>query len=185
MKKAFNVSSGASSGPPQPSQDDVKAFIAAARDNDGEEIGRYLAIFATQIVDRGNEFGTTAIILAASEGHRGIVTQLLEGGADIEARNYVGNTALLLATSHGHCDVVAHLLGNGANVSDSAAIEMAKWCGNPDIAALLRAEPARRDMVRRRREMEEEIAAVYAGVPHDLEPAVPLCFRKKAGPQNP
>jgi ankyrin repeat protein len=78
----------------------------------------------------------TAIMLAAADGHRDIVRQLLELGASINDTDDVifrsklyyiyfslrmlqeGATAFLRACMYGYSDVIQCLLENGANTSD-------------------------------------------------------------------
>lgn len=56
-----------------------------------------------------------ALLQAASSGWIGLVEQLLEAGADIEAVDYRGRTPLLLAVWQGHYNVSVFLLDHGAN----------------------------------------------------------------------
>ena len=60
-------------------------------------------------------YSTTALMLAAKEGHHEVVEVLLRSGADINARNKSGFTALMLASYHGQAHVVSQLLQAGAD----------------------------------------------------------------------
>jgi ankyrin repeat protein len=53
-----------------------------------------------------NEYGTLALMMAASIGHLKVVEILLECGADINATNKHGWSALMMAASKGHLKVV-------------------------------------------------------------------------------
>jgi len=54
---------------------------------------------------------------AAYHGHRGIVSLLLQKGADIDARDKSRETALLLACKEGEEEMVSFLLDNGADIN--------------------------------------------------------------------
>ena len=71
-------------------------------------------------LDIKNEEGSTALHLAAKEGHAGVVVALLEAGADINARDGAGNTALCLASEAGHVGVVSELIGGLSGGGDPA-----------------------------------------------------------------
>ena len=68
--------------------------------------------------DEANENveGRTPLMLAAFRGDTAGVIRLLEGGADVNARDRDGDTALMFAAHSGHALVVALLLQYGANV---------------------------------------------------------------------
>src|SRR5689334_14926799 len=61
--------------------------------------------------------GSTPLIFAAHRGHLGIVSVLLEAGADIEAREPASNTtALHWASEGGHPEVIRKLVSAGAQL---------------------------------------------------------------------
>ena len=68
--------------------------------------------------DEANENveGRTPLMLAAFRGDAAGVIRLLEGGADVNARDRDGDTALMFAAYRGHGLVAALLLQYGANV---------------------------------------------------------------------
>ena len=68
--------------------------------------------------DEANENvkGRTPLMLAAFRGDAAAVINLLERGADVNARDRDGDTALMFAAFKGHALVVALLLQYGANV---------------------------------------------------------------------
>ena len=59
--------------------------------------------------------GSSPLFWAASKGHARVVRELLNRGAEIEAKNALGSTALLCATAGGHLHVVKMLMERGAN----------------------------------------------------------------------
>src|ERR1044071_803798 len=63
-----------------------------------------------------NVEGRTPLMLAAFRGNAAAVINLLERGADVNARDRDGDTALMFAAYRGHGLVVALLLQYGANV---------------------------------------------------------------------
>lgn len=69
-----------------------------------------------------NREGRNALLVAAREGHLGIVKTLLAKGADVngESRNEDlerGKTALMFAAQRGHAGIVQALLDRGADVN--------------------------------------------------------------------
>lgn len=58
--------------------------------------------------------GTTALMLAASQGHTELVQVLIDAGADVNARDFTGWTALHGAAYKGSSKVVLLLLEHGA-----------------------------------------------------------------------
>jgi ankyrin repeat protein len=62
--------------------------------------------------------GQTALMWAAAEGHAGVVSALIDAGADFQARLTSGFTPLLFAVRQGHVGVVRVLLKAGADVND-------------------------------------------------------------------
>jgi len=70
------------------------------------------------------------------------VRGLLDGGAEIDARDRHGQTGLMLAAHAGHRDVVETLLASGASLDVTAkfglsALMLAVVAGHPEIASLL------------------------------------------------
>uniref|UniRef100_A0A182VUS3 ANK_REP_REGION domain-containing protein n=1 Tax=Anopheles minimus TaxID=112268 RepID=A0A182VUS3_9DIPT len=63
---------------------------------------------------------TTPLILAAAGGHTACVIELLEQGADPNARRVTGTTALFFAAQGGFVDVARILLKAGAPVDCSS-----------------------------------------------------------------
>ena len=59
--------------------------------------------------DAANQFGKTALMIAAGDGSTRIVRMLLDMGADVTLKNKAGKTALDLAAAAGHDTVTAML----------------------------------------------------------------------------
>ena len=85
-----------------------------------------------------------ALILAASQGHKDIVTAFLAtSGIDVNANGLYGWTALILAASKGHKDIVTALLAthdidvNAKNIGGWTALMLAANKGHKDIVTAL------------------------------------------------
>jgi len=94
------------------------------------------------------EYGDTALIQAAYEGHGEAVDALLLYGADPNAVDNEGETALMLASQRGYEKVAAALLASGADVtladkkSGETALGRAKYAGHLTILKRLLASTA-------------------------------------------
>ncbi|RYP14355.1 hypothetical protein DL765_006400 [Monosporascus sp. GIB2] len=67
--------------------------------------------------DLKDSYGRTPLLWAAENGHMAVVTQLLDKGADIEAKDrYHGLTPLSWAAENGHMAVFTQLLDRGADI---------------------------------------------------------------------
>merc|ERR1712129_165274 len=64
-----------------------------------------------------DEFGSTALILAARAGMEGLCRELVKmPGIEVDAQNHFGSTALICASTNGHLLVCELLLAHGASV---------------------------------------------------------------------
>ncbi|HJQ23939.1 MAG TPA: protein kinase [Blastocatellia bacterium] len=64
-----------------------------------------------------SRLSTTVLMYAAKDGHVGIVQDLLNAGAKLDAKDNDGDTALMYAAIDGRIDVMRALLNAGANVN--------------------------------------------------------------------
>jgi uncharacterized protein len=85
-------------------QFDEKAFAAAVGAEDLAAVNAFLAAGMSPNV-RDDPDGDTMLILAATRGARGIVTSLINHGADINAKGRGGSLALFSALRENHDDV--------------------------------------------------------------------------------
>jgi ankyrin repeat protein len=76
----------------------------------------YLSTFKNVDLNQRNDNVEAGLHLAASEGNKAVVQQLLENGADIDTKDSDGCTALHWAGSEGHKAVVRMLLEEGTEV---------------------------------------------------------------------
>ena len=91
-------------------------FLSVAGGGDLVEVKRLLG----QKVDvnlKGGALNLTAIMEAASNGHKEIVKVLIDAGAEVNAQDDLNNTALIEAAKKGHKSIVEMLLDAGANVN--------------------------------------------------------------------
>lgn len=66
------------------------------------------------LIDAVDKYGSTALHLAAREGHTKVVTQLLaKRPKSINATNILGNTALDIAVQHNHEDMAMEMIDAG------------------------------------------------------------------------
>ena len=107
-------------------------------------------------LEQGDEIGGTALANAAGNGNLHAVRELLRLGAHVDAGDHSGWTGLIKAASSGRLDVIRVLVAAGAKIDrkakfadltpepDMDAIDAAKMCNQPEIAAYLRAHLVRR-----------------------------------------
>ena len=101
---------------------------AVARDGNtpltlGAELGNHDAICILLQVGRGrvnldftNKSGLTALQIAVKQGHKEIVSLLLEHGADINVTTVLGDGLLKMAQRAGHQEIVLLLVNYGASL---------------------------------------------------------------------
>ncbi|MCZ7563744.1 MAG: ankyrin repeat domain-containing protein [Burkholderiales bacterium] len=85
----------------------------------------------------------TDLMICAADGDLGRVRELIEGGAEVHARDASGETALIHAARGGRCEIVEQLLSAGADPlvradSGSSASDVAQSHRHAEAAALLR-----------------------------------------------
>jgi len=91
-------------------------------------------------VDAANRQGFTALHVAAQEHAIEVMDQLLQAGADVDARNFYGNTPLWVAVfnSRGRGEAIELLLRNGAdpdaiNHAGRSPRQLGEAIGNRDV----------------------------------------------------
>jgi ankyrin repeat protein len=118
---------------------------------------------------------------AANQGETERVAQLLEQGADPNARNRFGSTALHLAARHGHLPVIELLLAHGAaasrrdNHGNTPAV-LATWGVHREVLQRLFEQAA--DLP----DLEKEVCLAWAIILADV-PTVELLLRAGADPE--
>ncbi|MBN1362875.1 MAG: ankyrin repeat domain-containing protein [Sedimentisphaerales bacterium] len=103
----------------------LKRLLAEGQDVDEKDLGNtaleYAAYFghmtaAQVLLENGAERTTNSVLLAAQQGHKGVVELLIAQGIDVNVHGEDGSTPLFLASVYGHRDVVELLLGKGADI---------------------------------------------------------------------
>jgi len=72
-------------------------------------------------VDSRDRFGQTAVMLAATAGHKSIVDLLIKQGADLDVTGKFGLSGVMLAIINGHIDIATALVEAGANTEISGS----------------------------------------------------------------
>ena len=108
---------------------------------------------------------------ASEDGFRGVVHELLVGGADVSAKNVYGHTALMLASIYGHLEVVRELISGGADVNAKGdfsytSLMFASMRGHPEVVRELLAKGAD---VNARLTLRGETSLTYASKNGHLE----------------
>lgn len=120
-------------------------LLAAVEKGDLSEV-RKLLNSGADVNAKRKDYGSSALIVAATVGHVDIVKLLLEKGADVNAKDGGekgrGNSALTQASISNHVEIVKILLDKGADVNSSnkfgdTAIMGAAAAGNADVIKVL------------------------------------------------
>jgi ankyrin repeat protein len=96
-------------------QELIELLVDGARYGDMEDV--YIALSHKVPVDSADEFGRTAMHMAAANGHEEVIARLLEAGASVVLKNAEGNTPLHWACLNGHKTVVKTLMDKGASAA--------------------------------------------------------------------
>lgn len=83
----------------------------------GDETSIMQLLAAGEDVDAKDRHGQTALMLAATHGHSGIVRILLVHGADTDVTAKFGLSALMLAVVNRHVDIARQLVDAGSDLS--------------------------------------------------------------------
>jgi uncharacterized protein len=121
------------------------------------------------LLDATNGNGSTPLLLAAAEGHVGVVRWLLDRGAAIDQRDAYGHTALCAASFYGPPPVVRLLVERGADPTIPTQrgwtpLIMASKFGRLEIAPLLLAHPSAGATINRRN--DNGVTALLVGLLH-------------------
>jgi ankyrin repeat protein len=119
----------------------VELLIDGARYDDMEDVD--LALSHNVPVDSADDYGRTAMHMAAANGHEEVIARLLAAGASVVLKNSEGNTPLHWACLNGHKAVVKILLDKGAvaavvNNSGKTPVDDALSRGYTEIFELIR-----------------------------------------------
>jgi ankyrin repeat protein len=91
-------------------------YVANARTGaDGAQVVRMLVMAGADVHEAAGVMRCTALHMAARRGNVAVAAALLDGGADIEARDRQGDTPLRRAVNCGQLEVAAFFLARGAN----------------------------------------------------------------------
>jgi len=99
-----------------------------------KEIVRLLLSQEDVLVNGVDNDGETALMVAATVGHKSIVDMLLQRTADVNRQDDDGSTALIYASLYGHNEIVRTLLSQGAQVN---LHNRYVYCPPPKISSLL------------------------------------------------
>ena len=99
-----------------------KKLLEAARESQVDKVRQLVVNSGAPFTS--DWFGTTALHLAAQNGHAEIAEILLRGGVNRDARTKLERTALHLAAQNGSLDVVDLLLLHGADVCARDMLKM-------------------------------------------------------------
>ncbi|KAH7854376.1 hypothetical protein Vadar_013090 [Vaccinium darrowii] len=118
-----------------------EAVLEAARRGDLNHLESLLDRDAS--VSFHDQYGLTALHVAAIKGHKDAVMMLVElGSADLECQDHEGHTPLHLAVEGGHAETVEVLVNRGANVNaeskkGATPLYFARAMGYDDISLFL------------------------------------------------
>lgn len=106
----------AASAPATPTAKEIETFHYIAAKGSKVALQQMLDKYGKDIVDARDDHGRTAMIHAGITGHKELMDQLLNAGADINAADNRGQTALMAAAHRGYDLCVKHLIDSGAKI---------------------------------------------------------------------
>jgi ankyrin repeat protein len=123
-------------------EEGLHVFFTAIRGGHVEEVARLLDPDPHLLDARDRADARTPLVVAAVHGHVGVVSLLLERGADANASNYNKTTALQYAAIGGNEEVVSILLSRGADINRKGfygftALHLASWGGKLGVVRQL------------------------------------------------
>ena len=137
----------------------MRGFLKDVMEGKVREVRKWLE--KGEAVSQYDEYGNTALHLAAEKGYRGVCKVLLDAGADVNQSNVsVGWTGLHYAAYEGHTDVLRMLLAHGASPDipdksgDTAESYAAEW-ENTECVNILREAAAARKAARQTEDLLE------------------------------
>lgn len=113
-------------------------LMLATREGKAGSVGELAPVHRDQL--------DSAILLAAMEGHAGVIDTLTNYGASVYARMEDGRTPLMIAAENGNTAAVKLLLDIGAgrlatDAEGHTAADLATTAGHPEIASFISREP--------------------------------------------
>jgi ankyrin repeat protein len=149
----------AGADPLRPQPENASLLLLALNNRDRPRLVRELLVRGL-VVDEGDAEGRTPLLIAAGDPEQpdafDLAAVLIQGGADLNARDAKGRTALHLLAVHEHGAELAELLlvyGANVNLPDDkgrTALQLAQKKGNDEVVSLLE-EPHRSELSRRLR----------------------------------
>lgn len=131
--KVLVTQMNASVGPGTQNQYGFSALHLAAFYEVSSELVGFLLDQAPALINAQETGGWTPLIIAASKGNLKLVEQLLQRGADVNAKTHLDQTALYVSANNGFATVVNYLLDHGAD----ARIRVKKSLESPAFAAIV------------------------------------------------
>ena len=141
-----------------------------------EEINQLIAQGAN--IERHDENGRTAVMLAALLGKWREISLLLDAGAEVNAQDNDGNTALHLALEVGHHETVALLRSRGADASTEnnagiTTLALAQESGDAVLIELMQTERQPQSSVSAREDITTAARLIRRAAEHDNHEAQP------------
>ena len=123
--------------------DESNIFTAAA-EGKLKDVKRHLGNSSKSIdINARDEWGATALMIAASFGHHEVLKYLSSQGGKLDTKDYDLNTALILAAEGGHLDTVKCLIGGNVEIeckdkNGNTAMLLSCAHGFEDVAVYLK-----------------------------------------------